>query len=135
MKRAVLAIGNPLLGDDSVGILVLKELEGINADLIDFGWGMDMATIRRYEKVAIVDAGFFGSDPGEFGEFELDQLKPSQVPTTHGVNIIFLLKKFEEDLPEIKFFLVQPESNRKLGDGVKKAVPKVAQKIREYLED
>lgn len=135
MKKAVLAIGNPLLGDDSVGLLVLKQLEGIEAELVDFGWGMDLEIIRRYDRVAIVDAGFFGGVAGEFGEFSLDQLNPGNIHSTHGVNLVFLLKKFGKNLPQIRFFLIQPESNRKLSDAVKKTIPIVAQKIRKFLEE
>jgi hydrogenase maturation protease len=135
MKKAVLAVGNPLLGDDAVGQLVLKELEGIDADLVDFGWGMDLAVVKRYDRIAIVDAGFFGSEPGSFDSFNLDELNPGNIQTTHGVNIIFLLRKFRKDLPEIKFFLIQPETNRKLSDSVKKAIPQVAKRIREYLQN
>ena len=135
MKKAVLAIGNPMLGDDSVGILVLKELRGVDADLVDFGWGTDISLIRRYEKVAIVDAGFFGGKPGDFREFGLEELDSDQMPSTHGVNIVFLLKKFGNPVKNIRFFLVQPENNKKLSNPVKKSIPLVARIIRKYLEE
>ena len=133
MKKAVFAIGNPLLGDDSIGPLVLQQLKGIDAELIDAGWGLDPALIRRYDKVAVIDAGFFSGKPGELGTFTLDQMKPRQMQSTHGIDIIFLLKKYKT-LPEIKFFLIQPRDAQKLTDEVKNSIPKVAKAVKEWLD-
>lgn len=135
MRKAVLGIGNPLLGDDAVGLQVLKALNGVDADLVDFGWGMDVSLLRKYGKVAIVDAGLFKGRPGEVREFGLEELPAAQMPSTHGVNLVFLLKKLGNPVKDLRFFLIQPEKDDKMSDSVKKAIPIVSDLIKAFLED
>ena len=58
MKILVLGIGNPILSDDAVGILVVQQLSEIEADVEEASIGgialLDF--IRGYDKVIIADA-------------------------------------------------------------------------------
>ena len=58
MKVLILGIGNPILTDDAVGILVVRELGDVNADVEEasIGGHLLLDLIRGYDKVIIVDA-------------------------------------------------------------------------------
>ena len=77
----VLALGNPLRGDDGVGLAVLDRLAANatfpdDVTLLDSdALALDMLfTIHRYRQVVIVDAGNLGQNPGAWGCFPPDRL-------------------------------------------------------------
>lgn len=58
-ELAVACLGNPILGDDAFGLLVAKELEGLEgADLLPLEeGGLDIATkLAPYTRVLVIDA-------------------------------------------------------------------------------
>lgn len=72
-RLLILGLGNPLMGDDGVGIQVVNELKNANlsekVDIIDGGTaGIDLIDmISGYERVIVVDAvrkGFSDEDKG-----------------------------------------------------------------------
>lgn len=79
MKVLVLGIGNPILTDDAVGILVARELHGIDADVEEASVGglalLDF--ILGYDTVIIVDAV---KGKGRNGK----ERKPGTVSTLHA---------------------------------------------------
>ncbi|VAX34635.1 Hydrogenase maturation protease [hydrothermal vent metagenome] len=80
---AVVGIGNILLSDDGVGVLVLNELKSRykklpgNVELIDGGtMGLDLLPfIEGKERVIFIDAVDFKAEPGTVGE-----LNNSEIP-------------------------------------------------------
>ena len=76
----VLGLGNPLMGDDGLGLAVLArlrdqwELEGV--ELVDGGtWGMQLLPlIEDADRLVLLDAIRTGAPPGTVMELERDQL-------------------------------------------------------------
>ena len=70
MTTLVLALGNPLRGDDGIGAAVLNALPAVPPDvtLLDGGTpGLELVlTLRGYERVIIVDAADLGETPGSW---------------------------------------------------------------------
>jgi hydrogenase maturation protease len=58
MKIRILGIGNPILTDDAVGILVARQLKGIEADVEELAVGglLLLDHIVGYDKVILIDA-------------------------------------------------------------------------------
>ncbi|MBI5756524.1 MAG: hydrogenase maturation protease [Nitrospirae bacterium] len=97
-KLLILGLGNPLMGDDGVGIQVVNELQNTNlsekVDIMDGGTaGIDLIDmISGYERVIVVDAvrkGF--SDENK--EFSLHDVELTSV--------LRLMQTLGMDIPEI----------------------------------
>jgi hydrogenase maturation protease len=131
MKTAVIGIGNPLRGDDGVGVEVIRRLrEGgpIEADLIDGGTdGLSLVErMRDYERVIIVDAVDAGKRPGEvfaFAPEEASILIRKDALSTHGLGLAEALALAQAiSIPtRIRLVAVQPE-HLTMGKGFSKPV-------------
>jgi len=91
----VASLGNPLVGDDGVGLAVLKRLEQRElpavvrlADL-----GTDLLALSSHldgiGKVILLDAVNFGGEAGELRRFDYSELQTAdgvELKTAHGVN-------------------------------------------------
>ncbi|MCD4733107.1 hydrogenase maturation protease, partial [bacterium] len=72
----VASLGNPLVGDDGVGLAVLKQLEQqelpVEVKLVDLG--TDLLALSSHldgiGKVILLDAVNFGGEPGELRRFD-----------------------------------------------------------------
>lgn len=148
MKTIVLGVGNLLLGDEGVGIHVVRNLENesppANTDLVDGGTGGFhlLEYFESYERVVLVDATMDGRRPGT-----VTMLEPrfsSEYPPTlsaHDIGLkdlidtVYLLDK----RPKIVLFAVSIAGTGALGlsltGDIEKAVPATARKIRDYLAD
>lgn len=144
-KIAVIACGNTLKGDDGAGQAVLKLLKpkiGKLADLVDAGTSGELPTfLKRYEKVIIVDAGFF---PGKKPFARLgpkDKLLRGE-EGTHTLGIaesLELAKKLGFRMPEkIEIFLIRPRSlefGEELSEEVRRVLPEVADEIEKVVKN
>lgn len=118
----VLALGNPLRGDDGAGPAVLERLaaSGLPADveLIDGGLaGLDTALHLQHRRRAIIlDAADFGARPGTWRRLRLDDVKwtsPEEFPGLHaaGLRQALLLGEALGILPpEVVLYLIQPKA-------------------------
>jgi hydrogenase maturation protease len=76
----VLGLGNPLMGDDGLGLRALARLRREwavdGAELVDGGtWGMNLlALIEESHRVLLIDAIDVGAEPGTLVTLERDQL-------------------------------------------------------------
>lgn len=144
MKTLVLGLGNPILGDDGVGVHVAQavaaRLDGSNVDVIDTSMdGLNLFDfILGYDKLVVVDA--IVTDNGEVGE--IYRLKPEQIYEPSGSAIsphhftlsstIELGKRlFPDEIPrEVIVFAIKTrdasEITEQMTDDVKQAVPKAA---------
>jgi len=91
----VASLGNPLVGDDGVGLAVLRKLEqqelpaGVRlADL-----GTDLLALSSHldgiGKVILLDAVNFNGEPGELRRFDYRELQDTdgvELKTAHGIN-------------------------------------------------
>lgn len=94
-KDQVLGLGNTYLGDDAVGIHVVREIESIIAPLgitvneAEIG-GFDLALLLGdFDRVIIVDAVKFGNvEPGTVTRYTIEDFKYSvHTAHLHGVNL------------------------------------------------
>ena len=118
----ILGCGNPLMGDDGIGIRVieklkktpLNEMEGV--DIIDAGvCGLDMLNLfEGASKVIIVDAvvGGGGSEVGSIRRFSGDELKGGGFQdgfSVHDIGISDVLNIGEhvQSMPEVVVFGIE----------------------------
>jgi len=134
----VIGLGNPLRGDDGVGVRVAQTLATsalpANVDVIDGGTqGLGIVNLLEgRQRVILVDAADVGRRPGEFVRFTLDQarlLGDDRMLSIHaaGLREALLLARALEILPdEVVIFGVQPanlEWDDDLSPGVKAVLP------------
>ncbi len=151
MKTLVLGIGNPILGDDGVGVHVAQELaELIEDDAITVEdastSGLNLLDIiPGYDKVIIIDA--IMTEEGELGE--IYRLRPEDffksvhlTTSMHDANLPTVIemgnKLIPEEMPhEIVIFAIKVEEIDKFTEEmtvkVKEAVPKVLNIVLEEL--
>jgi hydrogenase maturation protease len=150
-KIAVVGVGNILMGDEGVGIEVVKRLEelpGIGAgcdciEIIDAGSGFlnIVSGLREYDKIIIVDAVHGGEAPGTVYRFRFEDVEGRRAPdlSLHdfGVFESIQLERLVAPLPEdIVFYGVEPHSVRlsmELSDVVGAKVGYVVERIVEEL--
>ena len=145
----VLGLGNPLLGDDGVGMRVIQALQ--LCDLPPHVEAMDGGTpgvglihlLEGRHRVVIVDAAEMGLRPGEIVRF-----RPQDVALTgstdrlslHGSDVagaLALADALGISLPEIVVYGVQPEQvdwGEGLSPAVAVAVPGLVQAVLEETE-
>ena len=116
----VIGLGNPLMGDDGVGLAVLERLRGFEFDppveLVDGGtWGLNLLPVLEdAERVLLIDAINTGATPGTIVVLERDAL-PRYLSTKvspHQVDLqdVLALAELRGKLPEMTVAIgVQPE--------------------------
>jgi hydrogenase maturation protease len=81
VSTVLLGVGNPLMGDDGIGLEALRRLQARwvlppDVDALDGGtWGMNLLhTLEGADRVVILDAIRSGSEPGTLTVLERDEL-------------------------------------------------------------
>lgn len=152
MKTLILGIGNPILGDDAVGILIARELKKrlANADIdvketsaISFYlWDI----VAGYQKLIIIDSIITGKNKaGSIYRLSSESLQSDNLPaTSHQLGIIDTFKRGSElgiDIPqEIVIYAIEAKDNTTFSESctpaVEKAIPVAAEKIiKEIRQD
>ncbi len=143
MKIAVVGVGNVLMGDEGVGIVVVEELKrrNVDVDLHDCGtMGLDILnTISEYDKVIIVDAVKGFGMPGDVVRVSLENIECGRILCLHDINIPFILKLAESivKIPEIVIIGIEVErigEGLGLSESVKNAVEKAVELVLEEIE-
>lgn len=152
MKILVLALGNPLRGDDGVGSAVLTSLRDTavpppHITLIDGGTpGLETAlTLQEYDKVIVIDAANLGESPGTWRRFSLAEANLVQQAQMNGTlhdagfaEAVALGAALDILPPEIIVYGVQPEViewEMGLSTAVQAAVPEICQEIQAELRE
>lgn len=142
-KIGIFGLGNPLMGDDGVGIAVIRALENKsipeNVSIIDIGTsGFNLLhVLNDFDAAIIVDAVDFGGLPGESCSFSPEDVRLAQRKTglsTHEgdlLNIIKLFEKLNGKSKIIKIFAIQPEM---VTPSMKLSVS-LTKKLLEYTND
>lgn len=150
-KTLVLALGNPLRGDDGIGVAILEHIDAnaslpSNVTLCDGGCaGLEsVLLLQGYNRAIIVDAAKIGGKPGawrrwRFGQAMLRQCDMHTIPSLHFAGLAEALT-LGDALgilpPEIVIYGVQP---RKIGwspglsEPVRHAIPAICANILEEL--
>lgn len=151
--KIIVALGNPLCGDDGVGVAVLETLEKLerlpkNVALQFDGSPdnlLDALLSHNYRTVIIVDSALVQRSPGEWVRFTLQEaILKSGVPNinismhnTSLAEVLALSTVLKLELPEIVIYGVQPMEVKwfyGLSDAVKMVVPEICASILEELE-
>lgn len=146
-KILVLGIGNLLMGDEGIGIHVIREFELKHQfknliDVVDGGTGGFhlLSYLQEYENVIIVDAAI-----GDRVSGSIEIIKPkysSDFPrtlTAHDIGLKDLIDSAAilGQLPEIILIIIYIDKfqslNLELSDDVKAAIPKVVETLNQII--
>jgi len=146
MKVIVVGIGNPIMGDDSVGIRVVEELKKeveVDTAILTTTTFEVLDKIMGYDKAIIVDGIKSGNEPGTIYELTVDDVFYTYSFTnTHNLSLATTLKIgyliFPEKMPKyIKLIAVEVENidfGKDCSPKVKNAIPKVVEMIKKELD-
>lgn len=94
VKTLVLGLGNPLLGDDSVGLKVaalvrerLAGREGVDVAEEEAGGLRLMERMTGYDRAVLVDACVSGARPGTIRRIGPDELPTQRTAIAHGIDL------------------------------------------------
>jgi hydrogenase maturation protease len=147
-KVAVVGVGNTLMVDEGVGVVILNLLEKTKfsekIDFIDAGTSFFniVSDLKEYDKVVIIDAVYGGRAPGTLYRFEMNEVEDFDVNgmlSLHdlGVTQSIKLEKLTGGFPEdVVFFGIEPktvELSMELSDEVQDNVEKITDKIIDEL--
>lgn len=137
MRRLIVGIGNPLLGDDGVGIEVARRLNGkVDADVkVSTGGGVELAEmLTNYDFALIVDA-FKGEG---VKEIDINDYKESvanhDIPFTSAYKMLSRYVK----MPKVKIVGVgigSIETKDKLSPKVERLIPKAIEMVEKIMEE
>jgi len=147
----VIGLGNPIMGDDGVGIYVVRLLRenltgaGVEFKELSLGGLRLVEELLGYERVFIIDSVASDGDPGEISELTPEQLKDSQYTgSPHGTNFATALELYRklatQELPKtIRIFTIgiNPEYtfNERLTPRVQKAALELVTSVtKEIME-
>jgi hydrogenase maturation protease len=109
MKTLVLGLGNPLLRDDAVGLLVAERLKPMLANQTDVEVDLDywgglrlMERMVGYQRAIVIDAIVSGAEPGKIRVLAPGELPTQRSASAHDVNLLTALQLGREagvDLP------------------------------------
>lgn len=94
VRTLVLGLGNPLLGDDAIGLrvsAVLRERLAGRADVDvrdeEAGGLRLMEVMTGYERAIVVDAAVTGGEPGSVRRLGPDELPTQRTAIAHGIDL------------------------------------------------
>jgi len=94
VRTLVLGLGNPLLGDDAIGLkvaAVLRERLAGDADVDvreeEAGGLRLMEVLTGYERAIVVDAALTGGTPGAIRRMGPDEVPTQRTALAHGIDL------------------------------------------------
>lgn len=134
-KLVVLAVGNPILGDDVVGLILGNKLKkkGFNVLL---GFQSPESYFYRIIKIKpshilIIDAANMNLVPGMFSLFNYEDIA-LEYTSTHNIPLKIVCEKFNKKGIKVALLLIQPKETG-LGKKPSKEVLRSALKIEKLL--
>ncbi len=145
----VIGLGNPLRGDDAVGVRIIEELEKLELPdgvmVVEGGMaGLGLIGLMEgYQRVIVVDAADMGHPPGRVVKFTPSevQLKTTESALSpHEIGLweaLALAKTLEVTPAEVVIIGIQPS---RLGEGaelspeVERAIPQAVRTILDELD-
>jgi hydrogenase maturation protease len=150
-KIAIIGLGNPLRGDDGVGLLLLQYLQQNKKELpqtidfIDGGTsGMNLLHIlEQYDTVLLLDAVDFKGTSGEIKKFSMDEINNQKIRlslSTHEpdfLTVFSFLKELNKAPTHLMIFGVQPKDTSygmRLSKEVKCVLPKLQKQVLKEIQ-
>ncbi|MEW6274761.1 MAG: hydrogenase maturation protease [Bacillota bacterium] len=144
MRTIVIGIGNPVLRDDSVGIKVARQFEGlVDTEILMATDFKVLDKILGYERAIIVDGVRLGNEPGTVLEFNADDLFfTATFSGTHNLSLPTTIKMgyelFGAEMPkEIKIIAIEIEDaatfGRECTPAVEAAIPRAVELVKQSL--
>lgn len=128
-KKAVIALGNPLRGDDGIGIRLLHALEKRelppDVSLLDGGTGgvKILHLLKDLDEVLFIDAVSFDGEPGSHVFFTPGQVTSRDAPKSMHDPALLEVLELSEELKEkphtIVIMGIQPKATE-MGQGLSK---------------
>jgi hydrogenase maturation protease len=145
VRTIILGIGNPVLRDDSVGIMVAGHFAGRVDTEILTTTGFDiLGKLLGYDRAVIVDGIRAGREPGTVLELDpQDIFGGADFTGTHNLGLGATLdlgyRIFGAEMPaQIRIVAVEVEDTTTFGTGctaaVAAAVPEAVERVRRWLE-
>ncbi|MBU7045253.1 MAG: hydrogenase maturation protease [Theionarchaea archaeon] len=147
VKILILGIGNPILTDDAIGILVVQQLKGVNADVKEaYTGGIALLdVILGYDTVIIVDAVKKGGEPGTVSVLREDEIKRAlHASSIHDVSfseaVLLGRTLFPDEMPsEIIIVGIEVEDtetfSEKPTEPVERAIPEAVNMVMNLLRN
>jgi hydrogenase maturation protease len=122
MRTLVLGLGNPLLGDDAVGLKVaalvrerLNGAAGVDVEEEEAGGLRLMERMTGYDRPVLVDAAVTGGTPGTISRLTTpDDLPTQRTATAHGIDLpgaLALGRQLGYPMPsEVRIIAIEAES-------------------------
>ena len=147
MRALILGLGNPILSDDAVGLLVARRLfERIgkeDVDLVEAAISglQTVQLLSRYDRAVIIDCLLDRTRIGKLRRIEVEELKASPLLSSHGVGLgqaIRVAKQLGMRLPEplliYAIAIADPYSfGERLTPELERALPSLVQQIASDL--
>lgn len=146
----IVGVGNPLQGDDGVGIRVIEELEKrewpAHVEVMDGGMpGVGLVNLLQGRaRVIIIDAAEMGRRPGEIVRFRADEVRltgSSERFSVHRSGVadaLALARALELPMPDIIIYGVQPGRvgwGQELSAPVTAAIPALVEAIIQETQE
>lgn len=142
MKQIVVGVGNPILGDDAVGLEVVRRLKGkISAEIketMTSGFGL-LEEILGYDKAVIVDA-LVTNDKKEVGKvrkFVIKELDSNSLKTPHALSFLDAIgiakrsgiKEIPKKIVVVGILVNEIDFKERISEEVKKAIPRAVKVV------
>lgn len=148
MDVLVLGVGNTLMGDEGIGVYVIKELEkkklSGNIELIDAGTALFSIVhlLRKRKKIVIIDAAKGGGKPGTIYRILPPQIKSrhKRLLSLHEMGLMESLNSLEdrEKPQDIVIIGVEPASidwGLQLSSIVQQKLPEIVKIVLSEISD
>jgi len=140
MKKMVLTVGNPMMGDDAAGALLAGMLERAPIDgweVLNGGSAPENVLHRIREaapdQVLVVDCADMDLPPGEVRLIAPGSIGDPFLMSTHTLPLTYLMEAIGEFVPEVRLLGIQPRLvafGCPVSGEVRQAVRKVYQDLR-----
>lgn len=143
MKIKAIAIGNTLMEDDGIAIIVVEKIRerlinnNIEVLIGETDFQYCIASIEEGDILFIIDASYYGKNPGEITISNLEDYKHrKKIYTQHSCSVIDLIKLYYK---YVKGYIVAIEVSNvsfKLGPSkeLERKVPIISEEVCRYIE-
>ncbi len=132
----IVCIGNPLRGDDAVGLEIGREIEKFYDKVIvcELDPTAYVEKMKKYKNILIIDGIKMNKEPGSVWILKKEDILDLPF-TTHDIGLRFIVEKFlkEREVLILGICIEKTDFGRELSDKVKKAKELVVLTIRRIL--